>query len=254
VDRGSDTMDIWMIDTRRRSIIKSLSWRLLGFLSLLCCSYFITTSATASLSISILHQIVTLFVYIYHERFWAAVRWGRTKGISIQMTGLSGSGKTTLAQETAKRLRKKGYLVEVIDGDEYRENLCKDLGFSKEDRNNNIRRLSFVSKVLARNNVISIIAAINPYEEIRVENQQKDSNIKTVYVKCDIDTVKKRDVKGLYVKALLPDGHPDKIYNFTGISDPFEDPGTPDLIINTAEQTLPQCVIMMENFILRNTT
>ena len=168
------------------------------------------------------------------------------------MTGLSGAGKSTLAQHTAQRLRKKGYLVEVIDGDEYRENLCKDLGFSKEDRNNNIRRLSFVSKILARNSIISIIAAINPYEEIRIENQKKDSSVKTIYIKCDLETVKKRDIKGLYAKALLPDGHPDKIYNFTGISDPFEEPQTPDLTINTAKQPLPECVIMMENFILRN--
>ena len=127
-------------------------------------------------------------------------------------------------------------MVELIDGDEYRANLCNDLGFSKEDRNTNIRRLGFVSKVLSRNNVITIIAAINPYEEIRKELIAKDKNLKTVYIKCDVEQLIERDVKGLYKKALLPDGHPDKVYNFTGISDPFEEPTNPDLVINTAER------------------
>ena len=166
------------------------------------------------------------------------------------MTGMSGAGKSTLSKMVSKNLIKKGYLVEIIDGDEYRENLCKDLGFSKEDRNTNIRRLSFVSKVLSRNNIISIIAAINPYDEIRKENKYKDSNLKTVYIKCDLDTLIKRDVKGLYAKALLPDGHKDKIYNFTGISDPFEEPDQPDLIINTSEQTMHQSAKILENFII----
>ena len=143
-------------------------------------------------------------------------------------------------------------MVEIIDGDEYRENLCKDLGFSKEDRNTNIRRLSFVSKVLSRNNVISIIAAINPYDEIRQENKKKDPNLKTVYIKCNLETLIQRDVKGLYKKALLPDNHPDKIYNFTGISDPFEEPEQCDLVIETDKQDLSNSAKILENFILRN--
>ena len=91
------------------------------------------------------------------------------KGIFIQMTGLSGAGKSTISFATQRILREMGYNVEVIDGDEYREGLCKDLGFSKEDRNTNIRRLSFVGKVLSRNNVICIMSAINPYDSIRKE-------------------------------------------------------------------------------------
>jgi adenylylsulfate kinase len=165
---------------------------------------------------------------------------------------MSGAGKSTLSGIVAKSLRRKGFLVEVIDGDEYRENLCKDLGFSKEDRNTNIRRLSFVSKVLSRNKVISIIAAINPYEEVRQENKRKDDSLKTVYVKCDLDTLIQRDVKGLYAKAMLPDNDPDKIYNFTGISDPFEEPQEPDLIINTNKQNIQTCSRILEKFILKS--
>ena len=195
--------------------------------------------------------IITFFLYTIHERLWTHICWGKTKGLSIQMTGMSGAGKSTLSSLVSKRLVKKGYKVEVIDGDEYRENLCKDLGFSKEDRNTNIRRLSFVSKVLSRNNVISIIAAINPYDDIRQENKEKDSNLKTVFIKCDLDTLIERDVKGLYAKALLPEGHPERINNFTGISDPFESPEEPDLVINTAKQTLEQSVKLLEEFIIR---
>ena len=141
-------------------------------------------------------------------------------------------------------------MVEVIDGDEYRAGLCSDLGFSKEDRNTNIRRLGFVSKVLARNNVISIIAAINPYDDVRSELDALGPNVKTVYVKCDLGTLKKRDTKGLYKKALLPDGDPDKIYNFTGISDPFEEPSNPDLTIETNLELLQESARKLEKFIV----
>lgn len=178
--------------------------------------------------------------------------WGRSRGLFIQMTGMSGAGKTTLAKLVQKRLQKQGIQIEVIDGDEYRLNLCNDLGFSKEDRNTNIRRLGFVAKVLARNNVVSIISAINPYDKVRGELSSTYDNVKTVYVKCDLDTLKERDTKGLYRKALLPDGHPDKIYNFTGVSDPFEEPSAADLEINTASEELEASAKKLERFIVEN--
>lgn len=153
---------------------------------------------------------------------------------------------------TGKRLRDRGYRVEIIDGDEYREGLCRDLGFSKEDRNTNIRRLGFVSKILARNNVISIISAINPYEEIRKEIEDNGKNVKTVYVECDLETLKCRDTKGLYKRALLESGNPDKIYNFTGISDPFESPKSPDLVISTDQMTVKTATDILEKYIIQN--
>ena len=162
------------------------------------------------------------------------------KGLFIQMTGLSGSGKTTLANKTAEKLKKDGYRVEVIDGDEYRQGLCSDLGFSREDRNTNIRRLGFVGRVLARNGVIAIMSAINPYEEIRNEIEGE-----LVYIKCSLETVIKRDVKGLYAKALSGE-----IKNFTGISDPFEEPENPAFIISTDEKSLDTSSDMLYSFIL----
>jgi adenylylsulfate kinase len=168
----------------------------------------------------------------------------------IQLTGLSGSGKTSLSQILKNRLLYAGYKVEIIDGDEYRQNLCSDLGYSKQDRQTNIRRLGFVGKVLARNGIIAILAAINPYEEVRKELANNDTNVKTIWINCEIETLLKRDTKGLYKKALLPDGHPEKIYNLTGINDPFESPLNPDLIINTHIETLEQSSERFYQFVL----
>lgn len=173
-------------------------------------------------------------------------------GMFVQMTGMSGAGKSTIGFKTVNILREMGHNVEIVDGDEYREGLCSDLGFSKQDRNANIRRLSFVGKVLSRNNVVCIMSAINPYNEIRQEIANNNSLSKTVYVECDIETLIKRDPKGLYAKALLPSGDPDRIENFTGISDPFEVPKSADLVINTDKQTIDESVSNLVNFILEN--
>ena len=159
------------------------------------------------------------------------------------MSGLSGAGKTTLAIAAQKRLVENGVEhVEIIDGDEYREGLCSDLGFSKEDRNTNIRRLGFVGRVLARNGVVAIMSAINPYDEIRQEIGGKQ-----VYIKTGLEAVISRDVKGLYAKALSGE-----IPNFTGISDPFEEPSSADLVVETDKETLEDCVSQLCEFIMEN--
>jgi adenylyl-sulfate kinase len=156
--------------------------------------------------------------------------------ILIQFTGLSGSGKTTLAKNVAHLLSARGYKVEVVDGDSYRNTLCKALGFSKADRYQNIRRLFDVGHDLVQSNVIVLMSAINPYEDLRNELGQYKF-VKTVFLDCAIDNVIKRDPKGLYKKALLPDEDSNKIKNFTGISDAYEIPLTPDLILRTDSES-----------------
>lgn len=170
----------------------------------------------------------------------------------IQLTGLSGSGKSTIANGVKKLLESNGLRVEVIDGDIYRKKLCPDLGFSKEDRNENIRRLGFVSNKFAINGIISILAAINPYEEIRKELSEYGPHVKTVWVDCDLGLLIKRDTKQLYKKAMLPDDHPDKINNLTGVNDPYELPENPNLIINTTSESEETSIRILYDFIVQN--
>jgi adenylylsulfate kinase len=169
----------------------------------------------------------------------------------IQLTGLSGSGKTTIACAVQQELEKKGIVVEVIDGDVYRKTLCRDLGFSQEDRMENIRRLGAHAQTVNGENKIIIIAAINPYEKTRKELTAK-YDAKTVWVYCPIGILIKRDTKGFYQRALLPDGDKIKIYNFTGISDPYEEPSSPDLVINTAESDLKIAVDLFIRLIFKS--
>jgi adenylylsulfate kinase len=170
----------------------------------------------------------------------------------IQFCGLSGSGKTTIAQNIKRLLQGNGVNVEIIDGDEYRKILCSDLGFSKEDRNQNIRRLAFVASKLSQYNIVSIICAINPYDNVRNEIVSTYENVKTVFIDCELDVLIGRDTKGLYKKALLAEGHPDKIYNLTGVNDPFDIPASPDLVIQTHKESVDESVEKLAKFILSN--
>lgn len=167
------------------------------------------------------------------------------------MTGLSGAGKSSIAQIAKETLTGLGYKVELLDGDECRRNLCYDLGFSKADRLENIRRLGFVGLMLAKHGVISILAAINPYEEARDALKNKSRLTRTVFINCPLSITTKRDPKGLYRKALLPAGHPEHISHFTGISDPYEVPSQPDLAIHTHTETAEESAKRLTDFILQ---
>jgi adenylylsulfate kinase len=169
--------------------------------------------------------------------------------ILIQLFGLSGVGKTTLAQAVKKELLNKNLKVEIIDGDEYRKVICRDLSFTKEDRIENIKRLGFVGNILARNGIIAILSAISPYEVARNELKSQYQNVYGVWLDCPIDELIKRDTKGLYHRALLQDNDPDKINNLTGINDTFEIPENPDLIINTNENDIHESKNRLLTFI-----
>ena len=170
----------------------------------------------------------------------------------IQLCGLSGAGKTTLSKKVKEKLENAGETVAIIDGDEYRKTLCKDLGFSKQDRLENIRRLGIVAGALSANGVIAIIGAINPYEEARQEMKATYPDVKTVYIDCPVDTLISRDTKGLYKRAALPDDHPDKVKNLTGINDGFDVPANPDLHLHTDVQNTEECADQLCHFILHN--
>ena len=150
------------------------------------------------------------------------------QGFTVWFTGMSGSGKTTLARAVEGILRDRGLKVEVLDGDVVRTNLSKGLGFSKEGRDTNIKRIGFVCNLLARNGVVAIGAAISPYREVRDSIRQDIGRFVEVYCQCPLDVLVERDVKGLYKKALAGE-----IKNFTGVSDPYEEPLHAEVVVNT---------------------
>ena len=156
-------------------------------------------------------------------------------GCTIWFTGLSGAGKSTLSEALEHRLKAAGRNVEILDGDIVRTHLSKGLGFSREDRDTNIKRIAFVCGLLTRNGVVCISAAISPYRDAREWARQEIGNFVEVYVNCPIDVCRQRDVKGLY--KLVDEG---KITGFTGLDDPYEEPEHPELIVETDKETVEE--------------
>ena len=159
----------------------------------------------------------------------------KDKGFTLWFTGLSGSGKSTLASYLTPILKEKGKKVEVLDGDEVRENLSKGLGFSKEDRDTNIRRIGYVANLLSRNGVVSICAAISPYRDLRREIREMTDTFVEVFVEAPLEVVEERDTKGLYKTARAG-----VIKNFTGISDPYEDPENAEGSVHTGKESIEE--------------
>lgn len=159
------------------------------------------------------------------------------RGFTLWFTGLSGSGKTAIAKRIEQELRRRGLRVERLDGDIVREGLTRDLGFSKEDRDKNIERVTFVAKLLTRNGVAVLSSFISPYRERRNLSRQEIGEFIEVYVECPLEVCAQRDVKGMYAKALAGE-----IENFTGVSDPYEEPENPEIVCHTAQETLEESV------------
>ncbi|MFX1279842.1 MAG: adenylyl-sulfate kinase [Promethearchaeota archaeon] len=157
------------------------------------------------------------------------------KGFTLWFTGLPCSGKTVLANAVAEDLRKKGMKVERLDGDIVRKNLTRDLGFTEEDRNMNIERVTFVAKLLTRNGVAVLASFVSPYNKIRDYSRNEIGNYILVYVKCSLEECEARDVKGMYAKARAGE-----IKDFTGIDHPFEEPDRIDILVETDKQTIEE--------------
>lgn len=172
------------------------------------------------------------------------------KGFILWFTGLSGSGKSTLAEKIIPIFKDRGYKVELLDGDEVRTNLSKGLGFSKEDRDTNIRRIGYVARLLSRNGAIVITAAISPYAEIRDEIraycEHDDVPFVEVFANATIEALTERDPKGLYKKALSGE-----IKNFTGVSDPYEAPEKPEIMLRTDHETIDQSMEKIMSYLER---
>lgn len=161
----------------------------------------------------------------------------KQRGVTIWFTGLSGAGKSTIARALEAELRQQGHGLEVLDGDIVRTNLTKGLGFSREDRDENIRRIGFVAHLLTRNGVIVLVSAISPYREIREEVRDRIGDFVEVYVDAPLAVCEDRDVKGLYKKARAGE-----IKQFTGIDDPYEAPLVPEVHCHTDQETIDESV------------
>lgn len=161
----------------------------------------------------------------------------KSKGLILWLTGLSGSGKTTIAKGLERKLKENGCLVEVLDGDVIRTNLSKGLGFSREDREINMRRIGFVANLLSRNGVVVIVAAISPYRAIRDELRRTTENFVEVYVNAPLEVCEDRDVKGLYAMA-----RSGEIRAFTGIDDPYEEPLNPEIVCYTSQESIKKSI------------
>jgi adenylylsulfate kinase len=158
-------------------------------------------------------------------------------GFVLWFTGLSGAGKTTVAAKLAPTLAERGHRVELLDGDEVRTNLCQGLGFSRQDRDTNIARIGYVAGKLAKHGVAVLVAAISPYRQARDSVRAQVDNFVEVYVAAPVSTCAERDVKGLYAKALAG-----QISNFTGVSDPYEPPLTPEIVLHTEAESVDESV------------
>ncbi len=159
------------------------------------------------------------------------------RGVTVWFTGLSGAGKTTLSCGVAQQLQALGLPVEVLDGDLVRQHLSKELGFSRADRDENVRRIGFVAEMLTRHGVIVLVSAISPYRATRQEVRRQIGNFIEVFVDAPLEVCEQRDVKGLYRKARAG-----LIQHFTGIDDPYEPPECPEVICKTAEQSISECI------------
>lgn len=154
------------------------------------------------------------------------------RGVTVWLTGLPCSGKSTISTELAQALRASGRAVEVLDGDVVRTNLSQGLGFSREDRDINIRRIGFVAHLLSRNGVIVIVAAVSPYAQTRQQVRELIGDFIEVHVRCPVAECERRDVKGMYAQARAG-----KIQHFTGVDDPYEPPEQPEVTVHTDRET-----------------
>ena len=169
------------------------------------------------------------------------------KGVAIWMTGLSGAGKTTISIPLVVKLREMGYRVQSLDGDVVRKKLTKDLGFTKEDRDKNIERVTFVAEMLVKHGTIAVCAFISPYKEERQYARCEIGRFIEVYVECPLEVCEERDVKGLYKLARAGE-----IKNFTGIDDPYEPPENAEIVVNTSKLTLEEEVDTIVEYLINN--
>jgi adenylylsulfate kinase len=270
-----------MYSSRARHLAKTISYRLMGSLVTVILAWIITGNPIIGFKIGIIEVVGKMVLYYFHERLWYKINFGlaerssrkienaptksafivpqtffidkdyrqkllNQRGKVIWFTGLSGSGKSTLANGLEKELYKSGFKTFILDGDNLRSGLCKDLGFSEEGRVENIRRVGEVAKLMMNSGIIVLSAFVSPFEKDRnlVKDLIGEDDFIQIFVDCPLAVCEERDIKGLYKKA-----RKGEIKNFTGISSPFEIPETSDLTLKTAEFSKEELIVEILSFI-----
>lgn len=225
-------------ETPLRSVTKALSYRLIGTLATALIVFAATRRADLALAVGGLDALAKVILFYAHERAWDGVRFGRRRvePVVIWLTGLSGSGKTTLAALLVEALRQDGFSAENVDGDSMRR-LLPQLGFSRADRDEQVRRAAMLAHYLERNGVFTVVSLISPYEESRRFARGLCANFIEVHVSTPLEVCERRDAKGLYARA-----RSGELKAFTGVSDPYEAPSAPDIAVDTSTMTREEAV------------
>ncbi len=229
-------MDARFRERLNRSLVKTITYRFCGSAVTFLVVYLLTGKRDLGLGAGILDFFAKIVLFFAHERAWNQVTWGHEKIPSgvIWFSGLSGAGKTTLAEGFAEKLRQAGYPVEMLDGDDVR-GVFKDIGFSREERVRYLKTMGFVASRLEKSGSIVIAAFITPYEEARTLIRSQIKNFVEVYVDTPLEVCEARDVKKLYQRA-----RSNQIGNFTGVSDVFEEPTRPDIVLKTQGRSVEE--------------
>ncbi len=234
-------------ESKRRSALKTISWRVLATLTTAALVYILTGEIRLAATIGGIEIILKMILYFGHERAWNNVHYGiqEPKPAVIWLTGLSGAGKSTIAEGVYEELKKRRIKVEHLDGDIVRD-IFPRTGFSKEERDRHIRRIGFLASMLEKNGVFVIASFIAPYKESREFVRTTCSNYKEIYLSTPLEECEKRDPKGLYAKVRTGE-----IKNFTGVDDPYEIPEHPDLTMDTSMLSIQESVKMVLDSVLK---
>ena len=221
-------------ETQTRSVVKALTWRILGTVATTALVFIFTRRFSLSLAVGGLEFVSKIGLYWFHERAWDRLRFGRqqVEPVVLWFTGLSGSGKSTIADWSARELIARGFKVERLDGDTIRD-IFPNTGFSRADRDAHIKRVGYLASKLEHNGVFVVASFVSPYRGSRDFVRSLCKNFVEVHVATPLAVCEQRDVKGLYAKARRGE-----IQNFTGIDDPFEPPLNPDLVVDTTNMPI----------------
>ncbi len=232
-------------DSKKRSFIKAVSYRFFGTLMTTLITYALTKNLELSVAAGVLDTVLKIVIYFIHERVWQKISFGKgvRPGKVVWFTGLSGSGKTTLAKKLELHYKTKNQMVVWLDGDQIRKHFPQ-LGFSRPEREDHIKRVALTASLLEQQGTIVIVSLISPYLESRYFAREICKEFHEVYLAADIDECKKRDVKGLYKKAEMG-----LVQNMTGVGDVYEAPVSAELVLQTGRENVDESFVKLKKYL-----